>query len=209
MRLTKRHSLLIASLVFAGFTCVAYLSLAARRGPSVKPQTAQSGLSTTSSPTAVLPPSEPDPGSKFVLDRFHRTESRDGRTIWEITAARGQYFPESNSAKVEDAQLSLYRKDGEVIELTAGAAVIYMEGTTLSRAVASSGVQIKLDRSITATSDQAEFFRSENAVLIPGAVRIHNDRMVINGKKLRVDLNEEKFHLADAVDTVINPHSSR
>lgn len=145
---------------------------------------------------------EPASGAVMLKD-FHRSESKDGQLVWEVRSARGQYFPLSNSAKVEDALVQLYRKDGSAVKVAAGEAVLEMDGAELSRVQASRGVKLVYNSEFIVDTEAAVFDRATNRITAPGEVRITSSMIDTTGIGLTADLEKRTASLDKEVQSVI------
>src|SRR5436190_1670997 len=68
---------------------------------------------------------------KLTLQNFSRSQVKDGRKIWEISATEGKYDPKTEIAILTGAKLLLYRKEGDVVHLDADNATIHLNGREL------------------------------------------------------------------------------
>lgn len=143
-------------------------------------------------------------GGQFVLDDFHRSEVKDGKKVWEVVAKRGQYYPETNSAKVNQATVTLFREDDPVTIVT-NQATLQMEGTALKSATAEDGVSIALKSGGTAKTSNAIFNSSEEVVTSEAPVEVLMERMELRGTGFKVDLKDKSFTLNSEVESVILP----
>jgi len=84
-------------------------------------------------------------GSAITLNKFHRSETRDGKKLWEISASSGQYLPEDQSALIEKATLFFFQEDGKIIELEADRARLTVQGANLSQAEIEGSVKVTFD----------------------------------------------------------------
>lgn len=202
MRITKKQSLALTVLVFIAFSVLTYFILK-------REDLDENKLATTvqieQQQVQEIKRMAPDPGSNFSLNDFHRSETRNGKVVWEVKATRGQYFPETSSAALENSQLWIYRKDNSKVEINSGSATIFLQGTGLGKAEATQGVKLIMNDSTVLDSDSATFDHVANTVHIPGAVQITNPRMKINGVGLDANLTKEEFTINAEVDTVIYP----
>ena len=146
-------------------------------------------------------------GPAVTLNRFHRSESKDGRKLWEITAVSGQYLPEQHSALVQEATLLFFQKDGKVIQLEADQAKLKVEDANLNQAEIEGSVRITYNDEISLATDQALYDRVNNLVTAPGLVTIDSDMIEITGKEMRADLDKQEFVLQRSVNSVIKPRS--
>lgn len=197
MKLTRSQSLALA-----GGTLLLFFMLSVFLSPKSELATT---ATTSGQPTASS--SETPSNSRFVLGTFERSEIRDGKKLWEIKAQHGEYFPESNSATVEDALLTLYRED-KPVELQAAHATITLSGATLSKADLSGGVKmIYIDQNITVDTPTALIDMPNNQVSAPGNVVVVGPDFELRGDKFSGDLKTHNFKLLENVSTVLRPRS--
>lgn len=142
--------------------------------------------------------------SLFALKQFHRSEMKDGRKVWEVTATQGEYFPAESAARVKDAHVLLYRKGGEVVQIDTKEALLHLQAGTLSRAETSGGVKIVYNDKLTITTEVANFDREKNIVFAPGLVEIRGEMMDISGNVLNADVEKKEMTLSENVVSVIH-----
>lgn len=141
----------------------------------------------------------------FVLNDFERSELENGKKLWEIKGKRGQFFPESNTAKLKQATLWVFRKNGEVTELKAEEALVYLSGASFSKAEASGGVTVIHNQKVQIDAESATYDRVKNEVFAPGHVEIKGEVIDVTGTELRVDLEKGEMRLSSDVTSVIKP----
>lgn len=139
------------------------------------------------------------------LENFHRSETKNGKKVWEIKARSGSLVPEKSAVRISDATLWLFRDEGEVTELQAVKALVFIEGAELRRAEASEGVRLIHSDGSVITTKTAIYDREHGSVSAPGYVEIENESLMTTGEELTVDLNEESFVLGKDVITTIKP----
>jgi LPS export ABC transporter protein LptC len=152
------------------------------------------------SPVGSLPGSSP-----FTLNQFQRSEMKDGRKIWEVKAAQGQYFPLESKAMVKNAELFVYSKNGDQVTLWAEAGTLYLNGPSLDRAEVQGRVRVVRNDEVTITTEAALYDKAKNLVEIPGFVRIESAQFEISGSAMSVDLESSVVRLAKDVESVVRP----
>ena len=190
MRLSRTQSL------FGGFGTLLLFFLLASLFISRTPKTFKSTL------PAVQAVKTEGGAVSFELGQFHRSETKEGKKLWEISAARGQYFPETNTARIFDATLFLF-KDQKTIELKAGEALVHLSGATLTKAEIFHGVTLTYDKGRLET-DQAVYDREHETVTAPGYVKIFNPSSESTGYSLQGDLQTNQFFLEHDVHTIFH-----
>lgn len=222
MRITQKQSKLLALLVLVVFFVVSWILSNSDQSSSNK------SAKTSSLKTEELreheqsqateqfngqadsaPENLEDKDPKFVLHKFHRSESKQGKKLWEVKARSGEYIPEKNAANVNDAVLWFYRDSGEVITLKATKAILEMTGSTLDHADLSEGVQLVYDNRVTLETQSAIFDKETETVTSSERVHITSDLIKINGTELQADLKTEEFTLLKDVDSVITPRKKK
>ncbi|MCO6430764.1 MAG: LPS export ABC transporter periplasmic protein LptC [Deltaproteobacteria bacterium] len=154
------------------------------------------------SPRASL--SQEDLKSAVTLDNFQRSESRDGRKIWEVKASKGRYIPESGTAVLEQANLDFFRDDGTQVQLKATNAVLHLEGTSLLSADVTNGVELIHDENTHVYAETATYDHIGKKVHIPGAVKIVNEKLEISGITMTALLDSREFTIEENVSTVVS-----
>jgi LPS export ABC transporter protein LptC len=208
MKITKNQSLALAvSIIALFFVCgVYFMPQSTTRVPSVE-DSHPASLATPLPGSTV--PASPSPESKFILKDFERSEIRDGRKEWEAKGSQGQYFPENNSAKILNAKVWVYKKDGQVITLTAGEALLHLQGVGLSAADASKGVVIVYNNQEKLETDSLTYDKNKNLVSAPGFVKITGDSIDISGDELSGNLETKEFVLKRNVSSVLKPKEKK
>lgn len=200
MYLTKAQSLTVAlgALVLFFVGGITYMRLSQPRfitttanAPITEPTTAPSDATPVAG------------GSNFVLENFHRKEMKDGRTIWEISAIKGQYYPETNTAQLDSPSLLLYRPNGEVVTLQADAATITLTGASLTRAEIKGKVTVIYSEKVTIKTELAVYEKERNLVTAPGEVTITSAQLDIVGRELTAKLDKNEFTLARDVESTV------
>ncbi len=205
MKLRKNQSIVLAVTIIVAFFVVGiwFMPSESRHLPSAPSEPAPEV-----SPVAVATPS-PGSDSKFVLKEFHRFEVKDGRKVWEAKGSQGQYSPEDNAARIQDAQVWIYQKDGKQVTMTARQAVLKLQGPGLKGADASGDVTIIYNQNETLKTDLLSYDKEKNKVSAPGLVTISGALLDISGEILDGDLATKSFTLKKNVRTVLKPREKK
>lgn len=199
MRLSQSKSRKLAGAIIGGFFAIGLSFLLAR-------PTNKSGQSGQPTPTQNTLPEDvtqsAQPGA--VIQGFHRIETKNGKTLWEISADRGEYLASSGGIKLFAPSLSLFRRD-EPILVSAGEAVVHIEGAGLRSAELSQGVKIVVDSSTSITTDLASYDRPSDSIASPGGVKIKGAMIEVSGGSLSGSILKDEFTIAGGVESVINP----
>lgn len=145
-------------------------------------------------------------GPKVVLSNFKRSESKDGRKMWEIVAEKGVFTPNTGEAQVENPKVQFYRKNDVTLTLTSRQAIINFDNQTLKNAELIDEVLLVQDNpSFIMTGNKALYDHKQ--VLIPGPVTIRSDSLFIEGENLVGDLESEIFTIKNKVKSIIRKES--
>ena len=199
MRLTKRQSVILASGTIVLFFAAGKLLLereSERREPEPAP-----AVQSAETPAA--------PGSALTLGEFHRSETRDGKKLWEVRARSGQYFPEDKKAVLQNATLLFYKTDGNTVALESASAELFFDQASLTRASLSKDVKVVLNNEVTLTADAALYDSTARTVTIPGRVEIDSSTMRITGEELHAQIDSREFTLTRNVSTTIASRQER
>jgi LPS export ABC transporter protein LptC len=159
--------------------------------------------------TPLSPNSTPAPAAGFVLNEFHRSLVRDGKTLWEVFGKKGRYNPLGNVAEVEEPRLTVSRKEDGNATLSASRAVLTLSGTELAGAELFENVVVTYKDDTTLRTSHAIFDQATNTVQIPTRVEIDSKMLLITGSALDADLNAQEFKITKGVKTVIKPREVR
>ena len=182
-----------------------------RRGMFIPPLEPIAELAPSASPTpethttVVATPTPDESGAVHVLNEFHRSESKNGKKLWEITGARAEYLMKENAARLTDAKLSLYRADDQTVQIEAQHALLHLSGSSFTKLEASGAVVLRRGAEFTLKTELATYDGESQVVHAPGAVTILNGRLEILGDDLTAHVQDESMHLARNVRTTIHP----
>lgn len=206
MNISRRQSFLFAGLILVIFFSTTYFfSRKNLNFPSEKPK----GLAPLSEPSGLaLPPS--DGSTQFALGEFHRSESKDGKLLWEVAAKQGIYHPTTHTAEVVAPLVTLFRENGEKIEIICERASLLLEGVSLSKAELEDNVKVTYNNPpITLRSSKATFDRGAGVITTPSRVEINSEMIDVTGDSLIADVNSYIVTVNNNVKTVIRPTSKR
>lgn len=145
-------------------------------------------------------------GSAVVLGKFERSEtSDDGKLLWEIKADKGRYYPETNTANLEEATIWYHKKSGKKIKLETNKADIELDGNNLKKAFVYSGVKIILNENATIITEEASYDKMANSVNSSKKVEIKNEIMETTGYGLEGNIATQEFMLLNNVTSIIKP----
>jgi LPS export ABC transporter protein LptC len=161
------------------------------------------------SPAAIIetPPGTPGGGLGFVLNEFHRSLVRDGKTVWEIRGERGKYDPTSNKAKIDKPDLNVVRDNGDTIHLTADRADLLLSGTQLSTAELFDNVVVVYKGTTTLKTTRALYDEQQGRVEIPVPLELDSPMFALTGNKLVAYVDPQEIFITNGVTSVIKPRN--
>jgi len=203
MQLTRRQSIFVATgLIGLFFLGLWFLS----RRASI-PLTPPRNLGAT---TPVPTPQTTAPGNaQFLLNDFHRSETKDGKKIWEVKAVKGQYFPDKQMAEVFDADVWMFRDNGETIFLKAPEATLGFDGSALNKAVFPDTVRVVYNDKVTLDTSAATYDKALNMVSSDTQVTVVSELMELTGARFTADLTQNKIVFSGGVNTIIKPQPKK
>ena len=148
-------------------------------------------------------------GSAFVLNQFKRNLVKDGKVVWEIVGQKGEFSPGSNVAEIQSPELTLATKNGDTATVTAGKAVLTMNGTELGKADLFDNVILRYKNDTTLRTSQASYDKSTETVSVPVYVEIENGTGFTSGNSLVGNIVTKEFTLEGGVKTIIQPQQQR
>lgn len=205
MQISKRTSQITALLLAITFIVSVSLYLRDTRSTSPASTELKAPTSESANKEVSLPPT--DPNSNFVLNTFHRIETKNGKKLWEINGDRGQYYADGSKAKIDNAILVVYRPNGDVVEIRANEATLMIDTATLKNALLVGNVVMDVKDKIRAETSRAIFDKEANTVVSDEEVRFTSKNLAVTGTKFRADLTNEVFNLEQDIDSVISSRS--
>ena len=201
INLSKPQSIIIAVVILTLFFTISILASSWRNGSSgisrVEPNHSRDTVSTSPAPD----------GSTLTMGEFHRSEVKDGRTVWEVNGIKGSYSPSTNTAAIEKAVVLLYGKSRDIIEMRSVNAKMSLTGTSIQSVRGYDGVIVKYGDSLTVETQEATFDQTSNMVEVPTHVKISTDSMEITGDKMTLNATTKDVTVVGGVKTVIQPRN--
>jgi LPS export ABC transporter protein LptC len=210
LRVTRKQSIALGLGLLGSFFALSIGVIISRSASRIPANASLSkeeieGPTTPSIETPLAPNSTPGPAAGFVLNEFHRSLVRDGKTLWEVFGKKGRYNPLGNVAEVEEPRLTVSRDEDGNATLSASKAVLTLKGTELASAELFENVVMTYKDDTTMRTSHAIFDQATNTVQIPTQVEIDSKMFTIVGNCLDADLDTQEFKMTKGVKTVIKP----
>ena len=211
MRITRKQSTILAFSTIGLFIVIGSLISKGAQSPDARSKLVDE-ISAHSIPASTEVDSTaestlPNPAD-LTLNHFHRSETKDGRKLWEVDAEVGQYYPQDHAAELRQAVLLFFKESGDEFRIETKKARIGLLGGALTNAQASEGVTIYLNENVKIVTDAAEFDHQQSTVHAAGLVTITSNATTVTGVGLTGAFAKQEFHLLSNVTTVIPPRSA-
>ena len=141
----------------------------------------------------------------FVLNDFHRSLVKDGKTAWDIRGDRGKYDPLQSKAEITKPNLHVTRENGDTVHLTAERAELSMSGTQLSSAELFDNVVAVYKGDTTVTTSRAIYNELQGTVVIPVPVQLDSPMFSLSGNRLFAKLDSQEIFVTNGVTSTIKP----
>ncbi len=211
--LTRKQSLWLGLGLLGAFFLVSAITIYRRNASRVPTQSGALSREVIEGSTA--PPPTPSTttgletpiaaGPGFVLNEFHRSLVKDGKTVWEIRGERGKYDPLQSKAQITKPDLNVVRDNGDTVHLTADRADLELSGTQLSSAELFDNVVALYKGNTTVTTSHAIYHQSEGTVEIPVPVQLDSPMFSLSGNRLLAKLDSQEIFITNGVRSTIKP----
>lgn len=203
MRLNRSRSIALALLLIIGFFILANLTAPKRKNaiPTANTTAVNEAKDSATEETATT---HPETDSQFELSNFQRSENKDGKKVWEVTAAKGRYFPEKELTTLYDAKI-ISMKNETPYTIKAKEADVRLVGETIESADIRGSVEATLQNGVTVYTETAYYNHSKQEVTAPSAVKIEGEFYVSIGDTMNVDIETQTIELKGNVRTILEP----
>ena len=199
MRLNRKSSLVLAFLTIVLFFTIAHVT-------APKKSSVADRISTKNAPLPESDPAAtPEEKSQFELTHFQRSETRNGRKVWEVTADNGKYFPQLEITRLANVKVVSTRTEDSTFVVSAESADVKLTGTSLASADLKTDVVAVINDEVTVKTEEALYDYKNGSVVAPTHVQIAGPFYTSEGDSMEVDTEEETITLTGNVRTVINP----
>jgi LPS export ABC transporter protein LptC len=202
MRINRKTSIILALGIIVLFFTIAHLTAPSRGQKAAPPTSNSTDTVPTATPKAAA---TPDAESQFELQHFQRSETRDGKKVWEVIADNGRFYPEADITRLTNATVTSLREDNSKIVIISNSADIKLAGTELSSAHLTGDVHVTMQDEMKLTTDDATYTHAEQSVVAPHAVSIEGPFYKSRGDSMKADTEEQVITLTGNVRTEIEP----
>lgn len=139
----------------------------------------------------------PPPGVDMQLDKVHYEQiDQDGRREWELFAKAAQYEKDNKKVSLTSITVSFFSKEGAVYKLAADRGELFTESQDVSL---QGNVVAETAEGYTIRTDSIKYVASDKKVSTADPVNFSSKEMVMTGKGMVIDLEEEKLYILEEV----------
>jgi LPS export ABC transporter protein LptC len=137
------------------------------------------------------------------IQNFKRVKVKDGRTVWEITAAEAQYFEEQAQIVVREPRMRFFLEDGErEARIDGREGRIKLDGRELDAITMHGAVTGRLD-DLQLETEEATYDRTRDVITSPALVTVRGRTIELRGRGMEVDVGPQHVRLLDDVHTTL------
>jgi LPS export ABC transporter protein LptC len=137
------------------------------------------------------------------IQNFRRVKMEGGRKAWEVAAREAQYTEEDSQVAIEAPEVSFYLKgDQGVVSIRGDQGKILLDGREMDRVELSGAIEIRFNDYLIRT-DRAVYERASDTVVSPDAVTISGRGLLLTGRGMTVEMEEQRLRLEGKVETVL------
>ena len=138
------------------------------------------------------------------IQNFRRVKTKNGRTVWEITAKEAQYFESAHQIVVREPHVTLYLDEGaRQVHIAGAEGRVRLDGQELQGLTLRGAVAVQLDDLVLET-DEATYDREHDLLTAPGPVTVRGRTLDVSGRGMEVDVGPQRVRLREAVRTVVH-----
>ena len=147
--------------------------------------------------------------ASVVFGAFKKSEEKDGKKLWEITARVGKFHPTTGLAELQDSEVHLLKGE-DTITMNSDTALITLKGSELEKVEATGNVVIhSAVRETTMYTDSLLYNKEDDTVFSKDFVRVVSPDMEISGTGLKGNTALKNFTLKENVSTTVQAKKSK
>jgi len=146
-----------------------------------------------SKPMGNLPP----PGVSMQIDNIHYEQTNQNAfKEWVLDAESAQYFKDENKIVLQSIVATFFSDEGKVYKLTAEYGELYSDSKDLK---VSGNVVAVTDEGYRIQTDSFHYRAKERKIFTNDDVTLSSKKLVMTGKGMVVDLDEERLYILKGV----------
>jgi len=144
----------------------------------------------------------PPRGVDMQLGNIHYEQTnQDAFKEWELNAQSAQYFKNENKIVLQSIALTFYSDEGKRYNLTAEQGELYTDSNNLK---VSGNVFVDTEEGYQVRTDSFQYNATERTIVTDDKVTLKSKDLVMTGKGMIVDLEEERLRILGDVRALEN-----
>jgi LPS export ABC transporter protein LptC len=139
--------------------------------------------------------------STISLSDFHRSESKDGKLVWDVKAVRGEYYPESGRANLKTPAIQLFSEEGSSVTIGAPVGLVLLENEALREARVSGGARVVHQSGVVVESPELTYGAGTQEISTDKTATITGDGVVATSDVLNFHTGTQRLKLSNHVRT--------
>lgn len=131
-----------------------------------------------------------------IGDIHYEQTDKNASKEWELDAKSAQYFKDENKIVLHSIELTFFSNEGKVYQLTADDGELYTDSKDVN---VSGNVVVLTEEGYHIQADSFRYDAEERKILTNDRVHLSSKELVMTGKGMVVDLEEEKFYILEEV----------
>lgn len=141
--------------------------------------------------------------STVSLSDFHRSESKDGKLVWDVTAVRGEYYPENGRANLKTPAIKLFSEEGSAVTIKAPVGLVLLENEALREARVTGGATVVHQSGVVVESPELTYSTGTQEISTDKTATITGEGVITTGNVLIFNTDTQKLRLSNGVRTTI------
>ena len=143
-------------------------------------------------------PKDTNPADAWIQGFTYR-QTQSGVAKWEVVAERAKVFEDQHRAQLEDVTVHLFGKEGKEMTVEAEEGTIDTKTNNFELQNQEDNIVVRLASGHTILSRQLQWVEASNQIKTQTPVTIKGQGVVITGKGLVGNLDEEEFRILQNV----------
>lgn len=135
---------------------------------------------------------------------FHRTVTRDGNKLLEVSAKEASYFRGERAVEILEPKVVFFHEDEPVVAISGGRGYLLMEGNEIESVELSDRVELQLAK-FRIKAESIEYLRELDRIYTVGATVVTSPELELRGTDLSFDLLQKTLNVDGDVDLVLIP----
>lgn len=135
---------------------------------------------------------------------FHRTVTRDGKKLLEVSAKEASYFRGERAVEILEPKVVFFHEGEPVVSVSGGRGYLMMDGNEIDAVELSGKVELQLSK-FRINAESIEYLRELDRIFTVGATLVTSPELELRGTDLSFDLGQKTLNVDGDVDLVLQP----